>query len=120
MTMESFIGDYFLGCLWLAGMHAVALRRFARGRGTLLFASTPLAVATVTTGLALALGPGTEAAAFVVLVLAALCCLVAGGISLLGVLLCGDAELRRHLAISTLMLGGPVLLFPLTIVFDAL
>jgi hypothetical protein len=59
-------------------------------------------------------------AALVVVILAAVCCIVAGTLCLFGVLLCGDAEQRRHFAISTLMLGGPVLLFPLTIVFEAL
>lgn len=118
--MENFIGDYFLGCLWLAGIHAVALRRFERGRGMLLFASTPLAVITAAIALAFLLGPYAAGAALVVVILAILCCLAAGALCLLGVLLCGDPEQRRHLAVSTLMLAGPVLLFPLTFVLTEL
>ncbi|HYP54461.1 MAG TPA: hypothetical protein VEQ42_13010 [Pyrinomonadaceae bacterium] len=118
--MENFMSQYFLGCLWLAGMYAVAVRRFEKGRELLIFASLPLVVITLTAGLALLTRPDTAFAALVVVILIVLLCLVAGAGCLLGVLLSVEPESRRHFAIATLMFGGPVLLFPFTVVLGLL
>lgn len=114
--MENFMSQYFLGCLWLAGMYAVAIRSFEHGRELLSFASLPLVVVTATAGVSLLLEPETEVFAAVIVVLCALLCLIPGAGCLLGVLFSTDHERRRHFALATLMFGGPVLLFPFTVV----
>ena len=107
--------EYFVGCLWLAGMYAVAIRRNPRGRVLLCLASlTPAWVACVAGHRALFGVPGQPLGVPLAF------CFVLGTSCLIFSAANADAAGRRHFLLAALILFGPVLLLPLTLIFHVL
>ncbi|HEV2765306.1 MAG TPA: hypothetical protein VGV38_20150 [Pyrinomonadaceae bacterium] len=118
--MKSFMTEYFLGCLWLAGMYAAAVIRFERGRLLLAFASSPLLLIALTVGLYLPWAADARDEIIFFPAFFSVIGLLLGGVFFLWAVTCREAERRRHLAVATLMLFGPSFLFPLTLAFRAI
>ena len=107
--------EYFVGCLWLAGMYAVAIRRNARGRLLLCLATlTPAWVAYLAGHYVFF---GTHPAS---LGLPLAFCLVFGTACVIFAAASSDAAGRRLFLLAALIHFGPLLLFPLTLVFRVL
>ena len=107
--------EYFVGCLWLAGLYALAIRRHPRARLLLCLASVPPAWAASVVGYRAWFGvSGLPLAPPLAL------CFVLGVSCLIFAAASPDSTRQRHLFVAALILFGPVILLPLTLVFHVL